>query len=123
MRNPAKWMVASLGLVIILIITAFAVANRETIAVSFAPLPWVMDSPLWIAILLSFGIGALFGGLFVWAKAHRSRKRSAERRREIKSIEKQLAVARAQVTKLEAEQRQQQAVLTDNMPVTEQDAA
>ena len=76
-----------LALAAAMAVAAFALANRQPVAISFAPLPWAMESGLWLVALAFFAGGALLGGLFVWAAAHdrrrrhRTGKRAAARRR------------------------------------------
>src|SRR4051794_11692480 len=70
-----------LGIVIIM----FAVANRETITVSFDPFDTVnpafaLKTPLYALIFVLVGLGVLVGGMASWLKQHkwRSRARRAE---------------------------------------------
>lgn len=69
-----------LALAAAIAVAAFALANRQPVAISFAPLPWAMESGLWLVALAFFAGGALLGGLFVWAAAHDRRRRAARRR-------------------------------------------
>ena len=69
-----------LALAAAMAVAAFALANRQPVAISFAPLPWAMESGLWLVALAFFAGGALLGGLFVWAAAHDRRRRAARRR-------------------------------------------
>ena len=106
MRKPVNLVIGFLALLAALIIIAFVLANRTSVQVSFSPLPWVTNShPLWAVILVFFVMGALLGGLFVWASAHKRRKISAQRKRRIKVIEKELAASQAQIGSLEADAR------------------
>jgi len=70
-----------LGIVIVM----FAVANRETITVSFDPFDTVkpafaLQTPLYGLIFVLVGLGVLVGGIAAWLKQHkwRSRARRAE---------------------------------------------
>ena len=70
-----------LGIVLVM----FAVANRQTIAISFDPFDAVnpalkQDAPLWGLIFALIGFGVLIGGMASWLKQRkwRSRARRAE---------------------------------------------
>ena len=70
-----------LGIVIVM----FAVANRETITVSFDPFDTVnpafaLKTPLYALIFVLVGLGVVIGGIAAWLKQHkwRSRARRAE---------------------------------------------
>src|SRR6185295_7289677 len=68
-----------------IVIVMFAVANRETITVSFDPFDTVnpafaLKTPLYALIFVLTGLGVLVGGIASWLKQHkwRSRARRAE---------------------------------------------
>src|SRR6185369_17380527 len=70
-----------LGIVIVM----FAVANRETITVSFDPFDTVnpafaLKTPLYALIFVLVGLGVVVGGIAAWLKQHkwRARARRAE---------------------------------------------
>ena len=88
MRNPLVLSVWILGVAIALVIIVFVLANRSEIAVSLFPYPGVLVVPVFLVVLVAFAAGALFGGLFVWARGH-----SGRRRRQVKLLERDLASA------------------------------
>lgn len=90
-----------LALAAALAVAAFALANRQPVAISFAPLPWAMESGLWLVALAFFAGGALLGGLFVWAAAHDRRRRGAHRRGRTRQLAEELAAARRRIARLE----------------------
>ena len=51
-----------LALVGLIVIVAFAIANRAPVEVSFAPLPFVVELPVYGVLLLGLVIGGLLGG-------------------------------------------------------------
>ena len=51
---------------------AFAVANRGTITLSFDPLPYVLELPLYAALLGALLLGVLVGGLVAWLSGFRT---------------------------------------------------
>ena len=84
------WLVASIAF---LVIVVFVVVNIETVTVSLDPLPWRAEMPLAAAIGAGVAFGLALGAILVWLGGHKGRQRSAERRRRIKELERQLAAA------------------------------
>lgn len=124
MRNSVKLVICFLALLVAMVIIAFVLANRESVQVSFSPLPWTTNPhPLWLVILVFFALGAILGGLFVWASAHKNRSISRQRKRRIKELEKELASSQTQIGSLEADARKQIAAQRSIAMVEDQSAA
>ena len=63
------------------IIVMFAVANRETITVSFDPFDsahpaLALQTPLFILIFVLVGVGVVVGGIAAWLRQHKWRMRA-----------------------------------------------
>jgi uncharacterized integral membrane protein len=124
MRKPVNLVIGFLALLVAMIIIAFVLANREAVQVSFSPLPWTTNPhQLWLVILVFFAAGAILGGLFVWASAHKNRALSRQRKRRIRELEKELASSQAQIGSLEADARKQIAAQRSVAMVEDQSAA
>ncbi|MBT5432979.1 MAG: LapA family protein [Alphaproteobacteria bacterium] len=124
MRDPAKmatWFLAGLFALAILV---FVLANRDVVPISLSPLP-VQDMylPVWLVVALASAVGAILGGLFVWASAHRSRRISAQRRKQIKALEKELAATQSRSDALESENKNLLAAPAEPDGSSSQDAA
>lgn len=83
-----------LGIVII----AFAVANRETITVSFDPFDTVnpafaLKTPLYALIFALVALGVLIGGIASWLKQHRWRARARRAEAEARDLRARLDAA------------------------------
>jgi uncharacterized integral membrane protein len=81
-----------LGLVGLLVVVAFAVANRTPVAVSLAPLPIVLELPVYGVFLLGLVLGGLLGGIALWLGGARSRWRARRLRNQVGALESQMAV-------------------------------
>ena len=95
-----KFIAAVILVPLTLVIVAFAVANRETIAISFDPFDsaqpaFALKMPLFILIFVLVGIGVLVGGIAAWLKQHKWRVRA-------RRVE---AEARDLRTRIDAQQR------------------
>lgn len=102
MLKKAQWIFIWLPLAAVLL--ALAVANRETVLVSWNPLSdspsTGIEAPLFLVILFSIAVGALCGGFTVWLgqgkwrRAAKQRGQEASRlRRESEQLGRQLEAA------------------------------
>ena len=80
-----------LGIVIVM----FAVANRETITVSFDPFDTVnpafaLKTPLYALIFVLVGLGVVVGGIAAWLKQHKWRARARRAEAEARDLRSRL---------------------------------
>ena len=80
-----------LGLAGLIVIIAFAIANRTPVAISFAPLPIAIELPVYGVFLLGLVLGGLLGGLALWLGRLRSWRQSRRLRRRASVLEDQVA--------------------------------
>jgi uncharacterized integral membrane protein len=80
------------GLIALLIIVIFAIANRAPVEVSFAPLPLAIELPVYGVFLLGLVIGGLLGGAVVWLNGHPYRRDARRLRNKVWALENQLEV-------------------------------
>jgi lipopolysaccharide assembly protein A len=92
-----------LGLIALIVIVAFAVANRTPVDISFAPLPGTIELPVYGAFLLGLVIGVLVGGLGVWLGSLGQRRRARRLRNKLWALENQLSLMKQQEEKTQAE--------------------
>jgi uncharacterized integral membrane protein len=93
-----------LGLAGLVVIVAFAIANRAPVDVSFAPFPVQVELPVYGVLLLGLVLGGLIGGSAVWLGGHRHRRAARRMRNKVWALENQLEVLqkREQSTRAEA---------------------
>jgi uncharacterized integral membrane protein len=92
-----------LGLVALILIVAFAIANRTPVDVSFAPLPVTIELPLYGAFLFGLVIGVLIGGIGVWLGGLTERRQAKRLRGKVWALENQLRLQKQQEEKARAE--------------------
>jgi uncharacterized integral membrane protein len=64
----------------------FAVANRTSVATDLWPLPWTVEAPLYLFVLVALLIGFLAGAFVAWISALAARRRiRAEARAEVEA--------------------------------------
>lgn len=74
----------------------FAVDNRETVSLGVWPLPWQIDLPLFVPVLIAAAVGFLCGGAVAWTAGHRWRVRARRARRDVEMLERRLHAAAEQ---------------------------
>ena len=100
-----------LGLVALIVIVAFAVANRTPVDVSFAPLPVTIELPLYGAFLFGLIVGVLVGGIGVWLGGLAARHRARRLRNKVWALENQLNLLKQREEKAQAERYRAQTSL------------
>lgn len=93
------WIVAAVAA---LILVAFSVANRGGITVSFAPLPFTLDVPVFAVALAALAIGLLAGALAKMVVGGPHRRIARERQHRIRALEREVAELRAERDRLRA---------------------
>jgi uncharacterized integral membrane protein len=90
-----------LVLVLSLVIIVFAVLNREPIELDL----WVYQTPpipAFVLTLIGIFIGFIWGGIVAWISAGRYRRRIRDLRRHVEADEREKAILRRQIEKLQA---------------------
>jgi uncharacterized integral membrane protein len=88
------WVVTAL---VALLLVVFAVSNRESVTVTFWPLPVLIEAPLYLVVLLATLLGFLFGEVVAWIGGRRWRRHARQRRRRVEALERELAATQAQL--------------------------
>jgi uncharacterized integral membrane protein len=92
-----------LGLVALIIIVAFAVANRQPVDISFAPFPITLELPLYGAFLFGLIVGVLVGGIGVWLSGMSKRREARRLRSKAWALENQVKMLKQQEERQRAE--------------------
>ena len=85
-----------LALVALIVIIAFAIANRTPVDVSFAPFPIRVELPLYGAFLWGLVVGVLVGGIGIWLGSLSGRRRARRLRSRVWALENQVNVLKQQ---------------------------
>jgi lipopolysaccharide assembly protein A len=86
-----------LVVIVAVVLAAFAVSNRQIVALELWPLPWLLELPLYLAVLGALLLGLLAGALAAWAGAGRGRRVARAQRRRIAALERELTATQAQL--------------------------
>lgn len=90
--------------VLSLIVIVFAVNNRQLVELDL----WIYETPalpLFFVALVGIFIGFLFGGLVAWIGAGKTRTRARDLRRRLEASEREKAVLRRKIEKMEAAEK------------------
>ena len=92
-----------LALAALIVIVAFAIANRTPVAVSLAPLPIATELPIYGVFLLGLVLGGLIGGLAVWLGGIPQRREARRMRNRVWALENQISILKKQEQQAHAE--------------------
>jgi uncharacterized integral membrane protein len=79
---------------IIAIVTAFAVMNRQAVAINLWPLPWDLAVPVFLLTLLLILFGFCFGVLVMWFTGARQRRQLRALKHELDDAKMELHTLR-----------------------------
>jgi lipopolysaccharide assembly protein A len=91
-----------LALVALLVIIAFAIANRGPVDVSFAPLPLVIELPVYGVFLVGLVFGMLVGAIWMLLAGVATRREARRLRSRTWALENQLRLRREEEDKARA---------------------
>jgi uncharacterized integral membrane protein len=80
-----------------LLLIVFAVSNRETVSVTMWPLPFLLEAPLYLVVLLGMLAGFLIGELVAWINGRYWRRDARAKARRIEALERELAATQTQL--------------------------
>lgn len=89
---------------ITVIAVIFAISNLNDIAVGFWPLEGTFSLPLYIAVLASFVVGFVCGGVVLWFSAGKVRRRARKFEFEAVGLKREIASLKQQVSQLAAKE-------------------
>ncbi|HEY1259924.1 MAG TPA: lipopolysaccharide assembly protein LapA domain-containing protein [Stellaceae bacterium] len=75
----------------------FAISNRETVSLGLWPLPFLVETRLYLLVLLALLVGFGAGLLVAWAGGHRRRRELRQCRRRAEALERELAATQARL--------------------------
>ena len=93
------WVIA---LPVAVVVIAFAVANRGSVGISFDPLPYALDIPIWALTVGALAAGFLIGAMLRWLLDYKWRRMARQARRRAKALEQELADTRERLEKATA---------------------
>ncbi len=79
------------GLVVGVVVVAFAVANRAPVPVSLDPLPFSFEAPLFLIVFAGGALGFAVGATAVWLAGNKWRRLARRRGARIEALEREVA--------------------------------
>ncbi|MFP5515965.1 MAG: lipopolysaccharide assembly protein LapA domain-containing protein [Alphaproteobacteria bacterium] len=93
-----SWIVT---LPVALVAILFAISNRGIVTLSLWPLPFTLDTPVYLAALAALVLGFLAGGFIVWNSQRRHRRRARRESNRVLYLERELKEAQARAAAAE----------------------
>jgi uncharacterized integral membrane protein len=87
---------------IALVLVVFAVSNRAEVTVTLWPLPFELQTWLFLVVLVALFVGFLIGGFAAWISSLRRRREARQQARRIEMLEREMAGLRAGTAALPA---------------------
>ena len=84
-------------LLVALVLALFAVSNRESVTLGLWPVPFLVEIPLYVAMLAALAAGFVLGEVAAWISGRRRRREARQRRRQLASLEGELRATQAQL--------------------------
>jgi lipopolysaccharide assembly protein A len=78
------------------VLVPFAITNRAAVSLGLWPLPFVLETPVYLLVLLILFAGLVIGGAGAWVAGHRVRRELRRQRRRVAALERELSATQAQ---------------------------
>lgn len=88
-----------------LVLVTFAVVNRHAAAIDFWPLPFKVDAPLSVVLMIALVAGVIWGGAASWLASGVTRRRGREAARRAEQSDDEARRLKERVARLEAQIR------------------
>jgi uncharacterized integral membrane protein len=75
----------------------FAISNRQAVSLGLWPLPFLVETRLYLIVFLALLTGFGIGAIVAWAAGHRRRRELRQCRRRAEALERELAVTQARL--------------------------
>jgi uncharacterized integral membrane protein len=98
----AKILRLIVGLAALVVVVAFAIANRALVEVGLAPFPNTIELPVYGVFLFGLIVGVLVGGIGVWLGGHARRREARRNRNRLWALENQMNVLKRQAEQEQA---------------------
>ena len=95
--EPMKAVYWAATLLAAVFLTPFALSNREHISLGLWPLPFLVDLPLYLLVLLLLLAGFIIGAVATWVAGRHIRRELRRRRRRVEALERELVAVRSRL--------------------------
>jgi uncharacterized integral membrane protein len=92
--RAAFWLVTAVAAGVLV---PFAISNRAPVSLGLWPWPFLLETPLYLLVLLTLLTGVVIGAIGAWLSG-RSRRELRRQRRRVVALERELAATQAQLS-------------------------
>lgn len=90
-----RWISLLVTLPVTIAVVLFAVSNRNMVAAELFPLPFTLEAPFYLYVLVSIIVGLLTGAAVTWIYGHNVRATARRESKRAARLEKELIDLRA----------------------------
>ena len=73
-----------------LLVVLFAISNRQDVPLDIWPFDLDVTFPLYAIVLVSMGVGVIFGAVMAWFSGGRARRRARHAERKVRGLEREM---------------------------------
>jgi uncharacterized integral membrane protein len=95
MRTAVFWLVT---LIVAAVLMPFAITNRATVSLGLWPFPFLLETPVYLLVLLTLLAGFIMGAACAWIAGYGSRRELRRRRRRVEALERELTATSTRQT-------------------------
>ncbi len=97
-----RWLSFLITLPVTLVVVLFAVSNRKVVEAELFPLPFTVEAPFYLYVLIAIIIGLLTGSAITWVYGHTARATARREAKRAAKLEKELIDLRAVALRMDA---------------------
>lgn len=97
-----RWLSFLITVPVTLVVVLFAVSNREIVSAELFPLPFTVEAPFYLYVLVAIIMGLLTGSAVTWVYGHGARAAARREAKRAARLEKELIDLRAVALRMDA---------------------
>lgn len=97
-----RWLSLLITLPVTLAVVLFAVSNRSAVTAELFPLPFTLEAPFYLFVLVAIIVGLVTGSAITWIYGHQARASARREAKRAAKLEKELIELRAVALKADA---------------------
>lgn len=97
-----RWLSLLVTIPVTVLVVLFAVSNRAAVSAELFPLPFTLEAPLYLYVLVALVVGLLTGSAITWIYGHRARAVAKRESKRAARLEKELVELRSVSLRMDA---------------------
>lgn len=97
-----RWLSLIITVPVTVLVVLFAVSNRNSVAAELFPLPFTLEAPFYLYVLVALVVGLLTGSAITWLYGHGARATARREGKRASRLEKEVAELRSVALRTDA---------------------